>query len=71
MGEVLFLKKYQELPTTDQRLVSDFIEFLLQKRKVQKPSTPQKKRILGRLSGQIWMSPDFDEPLDDLKEYTQ
>jgi hypothetical protein len=71
MGEVLFLKKYQQLPTSDQVLVGDFIEFLLQKRKTQQPSAPQKKRVLGRLKGQVWTSPDFDEPLEDLKEYMQ
>ena len=27
------------------------------------------KRALGGLEGKIWMSPDFDEPLDDFKEY--
>jgi DNA-damage-inducible protein J len=24
----------------------------------------------GSMKGQIWMSDDFDEPLDDFKEYT-
>ncbi|WP_428668308.1 DUF2281 domain-containing protein [Runella sp.] len=28
-----------------------------------------KKRPLGTMKGTIWMSDDFNEPLDDLKEY--
>ena len=30
---------------------------------------PHKKRWLGALRGQIRMSEDFDEPLDDFKDY--
>jgi Protein of unknown function (DUF2281) len=30
---------------------------------------PIKKRKLGGLEGKIHLSNDFDEPLDDLKEY--
>jgi hypothetical protein len=28
-----------------------------------------KKRIPGLLKGKIWMSPDFNEPIGDFKEY--
>ncbi len=32
--------------------------------------TPLKrKRRLGSAKGSIWISPDFDEPLDDFKDY--
>lgn len=27
------------------------------------------RRQAGTLSGQIWIAPDFDEPLDDFAEY--
>lgn len=27
------------------------------------------RRRAGSLAGQIWMAPDFDEPLDDFAEY--
>jgi len=30
-----------------------------------------KKRIPGLLKGKIWMSQDFDEPLEDFKEYME
>lgn len=30
---------------------------------------PQKKRQAGVLDGKVWMSDDFNAPLDELKEY--
>ena len=43
----------------------DFIEFLEQKYK--KRATPK----FGSGKGTFKMMPDFDEPLDDFKEYTE
>jgi hypothetical protein len=54
------------LPANLKSEVNDFVDFLLSKRK---------KEIMGKqpkygcAKGQIYMSPDFDEPLDDFKEY--
>jgi len=31
--------------------------------------TPQKIPTLGCMKGKIWMADDFDEPLEDFKEY--
>ena len=47
--------------------VSDFVAFLKQKSK-----TVSSKRIspkFGSLKGKIHILPDFDEPLEDFKEY--
>ena len=33
------------------------------------PTTPAKSRQPGSAKGQIWMSEDFDEPLDEFKDY--
>jgi hypothetical protein len=33
------------------------------------PSEPQRLKGFGCLKGKLWMSPDFDEPLDDFSEY--
>ncbi len=33
----------------------------------EEPKEP--RRHAGTLAGQIWMAPDFDEPLDDFAEY--
>ncbi len=30
---------------------------------------PDKRRGYGSLKGKIWMAPDFDAPLEDMKEY--
>ena len=32
---------------------------------------PAKRRQRGSAKGQIWMSPDFDEPLEDFREYME
>ena len=32
-------------------------------------SQPLKQRVCGCLKGQIWMADDFDEPLEDFKDY--
>lgn len=33
------------------------------------PAVSQKRRIVGIAKGSVWMSEDFDEPLEDFKEY--
>jgi prevent-host-death family protein len=33
------------------------------------PDTPVKPRKPGSATNQVWMSDDFDEPLEDFKEY--
>ena len=33
------------------------------------PVTTKEQPVFGRLKGKIKMSPDFDAPLDDFKEY--
>ena len=34
-------------------------------------ATPESKSMLGCMEGKMWMSDDFDEPLEDFKEYMQ
>ncbi|WP_031528177.1 DUF2281 domain-containing protein [Dyadobacter crusticola] len=52
----------EEPPVTDRAKVSiTFIE--------EKHSSIRRDRELGTMKGTIRMSDDFDEPLDDLKEY--
>jgi hypothetical protein len=46
--------------------VNDFIDFLMTKKKKE---IKKKKPKFGCAKGQIYTSPDFDEPLDDFKEY--
>lgn len=66
MRQVQLYSKLNYLPADLKSEVNDFIDFLLSKRKKEiKNRTP----IFGCAKGQIYISPDFDEPLDDFKEY--
>jgi hypothetical protein len=56
-----------DLPKDIQQEVKDFIEFLLSRRKSQ-PSK-SKKPTFGSAKGKIKLTPDFDEPLEDFKDY--
>lgn len=58
--------KINSLPDDLKSEVNDFIDFLLAKRKNEKPA---QKSTFGIAKGKIHMSPDFDEPLDDFKDY--
>ncbi|MFH1320725.1 MAG: DUF2281 domain-containing protein [Bacteroidota bacterium] len=54
------------LPVHLKKEVADFVEFLKQKAKSKKKI---RKRKFGYAKGFFKMSEDFDEPLDDFKEY--
>lgn len=36
---------------------------------IQKSIEPQKERVFGKYNGQGWMADDFNEPLEEFKEY--
>ena len=66
MKEVQLYNKISYLSSDLVSEVNDFVDFLLaKKRKTNKKKQPQ----FGCAKGKIYMSPDFDEPLDDFKEY--
>ncbi len=54
------------LPDALKNEVSDFVAFLQQKIKSEKKI---KERKFGCAKGFFTISPDFDEPLEDFKEY--
>lgn len=67
------IKEYNALPRNYQREVEDFISFLKAKMTHQKN---KKKSVNVRTPGTgkdmvIWIAPDFDAPLDDLREYME
>ncbi len=66
MTDFQLYAEISSLPADLKKEVSDFVEFLKQKAK---PKTKLKERQLGAAKGLIIMSPDFDEPLEDFKEY--
>lgn len=66
MTDLQLYTQISALPAELKKEVSDFVEFLKQKAK---PKTRLKKRQLGVAKGLIVMSPNFDEPLEDFKDY--
>lgn len=66
MSDSVLLDKVAKLPENLKAEVFDFVEFLLQK---YNSSNNTGKPIFGSGKGMFVMKPDFDEPLDDFKEY--
>lgn len=62
------ISEIQSLPVYMQTEVKDFVGFLKTKLINKKPIII-KKREFGKYSGKIKIANDFDEPLDDFKEY--
>jgi len=58
--------KIEKLPSDKQTEVEDFVDFLMSKQQVEEMPT---KRQFGSGKGMFIMHDDFDEPLDDFKEY--
>lgn len=65
MSDQLILEKVKHLPSPQKEQVLDFIEFL----RLKYDKRPRPKFGSGR--GTFEMMPDFDEPLDDFKEYME
>jgi hypothetical protein len=66
MEHIQLYTKISTLPSDLKSEVNDFVDFLLNKRK---RNLKKKKPIFGCAKGQIYISPDFDEPLEDFKDY--
>lgn len=66
MSDIHIYTKLHQLKPSLKKEVNDFVDFLLNKQKEEKGI---KKPQFGCAKGRFKMSPDFDEPLDDLKEY--
>ncbi|TCD12625.1 DUF2281 domain-containing protein [Pedobacter frigidisoli] len=68
MSQAQIFEKIKRIPAAYQQEVEDFIDFILQK-KTTKELGENKKRKIGLLKGKMKMSADFDEPLNDFKDY--
>jgi len=66
MEKTQLYTKINYLPTNLKSEVNDFVDFLLSKRKKE---IREKLPKYGCAKGQIYMSQDFDELLDDFKDY--
>jgi hypothetical protein len=66
MEQIQLFTKISYLPANLKSEVNDFIDFLLNKRKKE---IRKKQPKFGCAKGQIYISPDFDEPLEDFNDY--
>lgn len=64
-------QKYNYLPLELRKEVADFIEFLVQKYQQKQGivTPPKRPSNFGSAKGLITISEDFNEPLEDFKEY--
>ncbi|MBP6825983.1 MAG: DUF2281 domain-containing protein [Saprospiraceae bacterium] len=72
MGDLTLYSKIESLPEHLKQQVADFVDFLLAKKKADegaiKTALPFKPGF-GGAKGFIVLSPDWDEPLEDFKDY--
>jgi hypothetical protein len=66
MTDIQIYNKLHFLKPSLKKEVSDFIDHLLSKHKIKNKI---KKPKFGSAKGRFKMSADFDEPLEDFKEY--
>jgi len=66
METVFFEQKMQRLPTDARQEVSDYLDFLLHKYRKRNTVKPYAGCMKGTFT---WMSDDFNESLEDFKDY--
>ncbi|PSB04754.1 type II toxin-antitoxin system VapB family antitoxin [Merismopedia glauca] len=75
MIQPVILQKLAELPESLQTEVLHYVEFLLEKhmKNSNQDKPTQKLRVAGTMKGMfvLPLPDDFDEPLEDLKEYME
>lgn len=70
MSDLNLYLKFSMLPNSLKAELSDYMEFLISK-KLNIKNKKEKQPKAGFLKGTFAMSPDFDAPLDDFKEYME
>ena len=70
MSDLSLYLKISLLPDSLKSEINDYIDFLREK-KLKKKVTPKKHPKAGCMKGTFKMSSDFDEPLEDFKEYME
>ncbi len=64
------LANVEQLPIALQEEVLHYSEYLLSRHRNKNfPAGQEKRGGLGIIKGKMWMSDDFDEPLEEMKEY--
>lgn len=71
MIQSALLEKLENLPEALQLKVLSYVDSLIEEQnKALNSENPSKKyRVAGTMQGMIIMSDDFNEPLEDLKDY--
>ena len=69
MTGLTLMEKINNLPPAYRQEVEDFVDFIREKKLTRNGANENKPRQFGLLKGKMWMSPDFDEPLEDFKDY--
>jgi hypothetical protein len=68
--EQALLEQIQRLPESVQQEALQYIESLVAKHNQSVQAPPlDRKNAFGIWKGAVWMSDDFNAPLDDLQEY--
>ncbi len=72
-AENLFYQQFSLLTDEQKAAVLHVIQTFLGKKQPDQQAEvepkPDNRRGYGSLKGKIWMSPDFDAPLEEMKEY--
>lgn len=75
MIQPIILEKLEELPESLQIEVLHYIEFLIEKqtKNLAQEKSIKKRRVAGTMKGMfvLPLPDDFDEPLEDMKEYIE
>lgn len=69
MENILLYNKLSSLPDQMKSEVADFIDFLITKAKKDKETTNKPQARFGSGKGMFIIGPDFDELLEDFKDY--
>ena len=69
--ETAILKNVEKLPESVKQAVLEYTEFLVTRyaKEAAKTEKAAKRGGLGIWKGKIWMADDFDELIEDLKDY--
>jgi len=67
MSELDLMNRVSKLPLNLKEEVSDFVDFLINKHIT--AGSPKQPLKFGMMKGNFVMSEDFDEPLEDFKDY--
>ena len=73
MIQPAILEMLETLPEAQQTEGLHYIEFLSERyteKNERATSLNEKRGGFGIWKGKVWMSDDFDEPLEDMKDYT-